>query len=269
MNKTPFRHLALLPAAFLTVFLAACGGGRSAKATTPASEEATAMLENTDWILVELNGKPFEAGTSLKTPTLRFDDETGMVAGNSGVNQYGGSYTVRGDSIEFGPMRSTMMAGPPEAMDLEQAFLAALVGQTGWRIADGRLEFSEGESVAAAFVVAPSAAKAVVSGTVVYRERMMLRPGSVLEVTLEDVSLADVPARQIATYRKEDPGSPPFPFELLYDPGTIDERHTYAVRARITVEEQLRFTSDTTYPVITRGHGNKVEILVKGVPTAD
>lgn len=269
MKKTPFRHLALLPAAYLTVFLAACGGGRSAKATAPASEEVTAMLENTDWILVELNGKPFEAGTTLKAPSLRFDGETGMVAGNSGVNQYGGGYTLKGDSIEFGPMRSTMMAGPPEAMDLEQSFLAALAGQTGWRIADGRLELSAGESVTAAFVVAPSAAMALVSGTVVYRERMMLRPGSVLEVTLEDVSLADAPARQIATYRKEDPGSPPFPFELVYDPGTIDERHTYGVRARITMGEQLRFTSDTTYPVITRGHGNKVEILVKGVGTTE
>ena len=93
----------------------------------------------------------------------------------------------------------------------------------------------------------------------------MLTPGSVLEVVLEDVSLADAPAVQVAMYRKEDPGSPPFAFELPYDPAEIDGRHTYGVRARITVEGRLRFVSDTAHHVITRGAGSQVEILVKGV----
>jgi putative lipoprotein len=228
-------------------------------------DEPAMTLENTDWILVELGGESVEADVPLKAPTLRFDSETGMVAGNSGVNQYGGGYTLTDGVLAFGPMRSTMMAGPPEAMALEQAFLAALSGQKGWRILEGRFELLEADKVTAVFVVAPAPARAVVSGTVSYREKIRLRPGSVLEVTLEAISKQDVKAEVLASFRQEDPAGPPFAFELKYDPAVIDPRFTYSVRARITRDGKLIFTSDTIHPVITRDHGNQVEIPVIGV----
>jgi uncharacterized lipoprotein YbaY len=52
-------------------------------------------------------------------------------------------------------------------------------------------------------------------------------------VTLADVSLADAPAQMIARQVIAEPGQPPIPFELRYDPATIIPNHTYAVQARI------------------------------------
>lgn len=111
-----------------------------------------------------------------------------------------------------------------------------------------------------------TAVDSTVRGTATYRERMALPPGAVLEVTLQDVSLADAPARVLGTARTENPGNPPFSFEISYDPGQIDDRHTYAVRATIRVDDTLMFTTDTTYPVLTRGAGNEVEVVMIRAP---
>ena len=50
----------------------------------------------------------------------------GQVSGQAGVNSFGGSARVDGDRITIGPLRTTRMAGSPEAMDAEAAFLGAL-----------------------------------------------------------------------------------------------------------------------------------------------
>jgi putative lipoprotein len=110
-----------------------------------------------------------------------------------------------------------------------------------------------------------ASAEDVIRGTAFYRERIALRPGAVLEVTLEDVSRMDVPAEVIASVRIENTGNPPFRFEIPYDPAAIDERHTYSVRARITADEALLFTTDQVYTVLTRGAGTEVELLLRGI----
>ena len=89
---------------------------------------------------------------------------------------------------------------------------------------------------------------AQVTGTLMYRERVALRPGSVAEVWLLDTSLADAPAVEIAYQKIEDPGNPPIPFVLDYDPQEIREGMQYGVRATIRQADQLLFTSDTHYP---------------------
>jgi putative lipoprotein len=88
---------------------------------------------------------------------------------------------------------------------------------------------------------------AQVTGTLMYRERVALRPGSVAEVWLLDTSL---------------PGNPPIPFVLDYDPQEIREGMQYGVRATIRQADQLLFTSDTHYPVLTRGAGNTAEVML-------
>lgn len=91
-----------------------------------------------------------------------------------------------------------------------------------------------------------------VTGTVSYRERIALPAGSVVTVTLQDVSLADAPAKVIAKHRFETSGKQvPFDFELAYHTSKIDSRHRYSVSARIEVNGKLRFITDTSYPVIT------------------
>ena len=91
-------------------------------------------------------------------------------------------------------------------------------------------------------------------------------PGAVATVTLEDVSRMDVTAEVIASRQIEMTGQVPIPFRLPYDPDSIIEKHSYSVRATIHVRGQLVFTTDTNYPVITRGTGTDVELLLKRVP---
>jgi len=91
-----------------------------------------------------------------------------------------------------------------------------------------------------------------VTGTLAYRERIALPDNAVVTVTLQDVSLADAPAKVIAKHRFETNGAQvPFEFDLAYDTNKIEARHRYSVGARIEVDGQLRFITDTSYPVIT------------------
>lgn len=108
-----------------------------------------------------------------------------------------------------------------------------------------------------------------VTGTVSYRQRIALRPGSVVEVSLLDTSRADAPAATIAQTTIENPGSPPIPFTLDYDPGKIDERMSYSVRATIRSGDKMMFTTDTNYAVLTRGAGNTADLMLVAVNMPD
>lgn len=114
-----------------------------------------------------------------------------------------------------------------------------------------------------------------ITGTLTYRERMMLTPEASVTVTLQDVSLADAPAKTIAELTLDNPGQVPIPFELEYDPEVIDERMSYSMHAQISDSDGLMFVNDTHTPVLTRGGGNEVEIKLIRIrrptvsPTAD
>lgn len=103
---------------------------------------------------------------------------------------------------------------------------------------------------------------AQVTGTLMYRERIALPPGAVAKAWLLDTSLADAPAVEIAYQEIEDPGVPPIHFALDFDPSKIDERKQYGVRATIMLDDRLLFTSDTHYPVLTRGAGNTADVML-------
>lgn len=113
---------------------------------------------------------------------------------------------------------------------------------------------------------ASPAAKAEVTGSVFYRERIMLVPPGVVTVTLADTSLMDAPAKVISTQVIPNVTAPPINFRLAYDPAQIIANHTYSVSARIEVDGKLRFITDTHTPVITRGAPTQVELLAVGVP---
>lgn len=104
-----------------------------------------------------------------------------------------------------------------------------------------------------------------VTGTATYRERIALPPHAVFEASLQDVSRADAPAVVIGTARLDRPGQPPFRFSIPYDPAKINERNSYVMRARVTVDGNLMFTTTQSYPVLTRGNGAAVEMLLQRV----
>lgn len=106
----------------------------------------------------------------------------------------------------------------------------------------------------------------VLSGTVTYRERIMLPDTAVVRVQLQDVSLADAPAKvlgeAVATGK-----SPPYVFAIPYDPDAILPGHRYSVSARITDGDQLMFISTTNNAVFGDGP-DATDILVQRVAEA-
>src|SRR4030095_3774732 len=133
----------------------------------------------------------------------------------------------------------------------------------GKRSTMGLLAFFGGLLAFLLVQAAPGAAQ--VKGTASYRERIALTPDAVFEVMLEDVSKADAPAIVVGSVRIDKPGQVPIQFEIPFDPARIDQSRSYSVRARIMVGQQLLFTTDEAYPVLTRGHDNEVQIMLRMV----
>ncbi len=110
-----------------------------------------------------------------------------------------------------------------------------------------------------------SPAVALIEGSVMYRERIMLPPGVEVEVQLQDISRADAGATVLSSVQLTPQGGPPYAFAIEYDPATIDPRMRYALRATISRGEQLLYTSND---YIDPFKGNPVEIMVQRVPEA-
>jgi len=115
------------------------------------------------------------------------------------------------------------------------------------------------------FLVQAAPVAAQLKGTATYRERIALTPDAVFEAMLEDVSKADAPAVVVGSVRTDKADQVPIRFEIPFDPARIDQSHSYSVRARIVVAQRLLFTTDQAYPVLTRGHGNEVEMMLRMV----
>lgn len=103
-----------------------------------------------------------------------------------------------------------------------------------------------------------------ISGIVFYRERIALHPDAEVQITLEDVSLADAPSKVIAQQTFTSDGDQvPLDFELSYDANEIQPNHRYSVRAQIRLEGELIYTTDSSYPVITDVHStDNVQLLL-------
>lgn len=103
-----------------------------------------------------------------------------------------------------------------------------------------------------------------VSGTITYLVRMALPPQATIQVQLQDVSLADAPAKVIAEAKFPlGDKQVPVPFTLKYDAEKIDPKHRYSVSARVMVGAELKFVTDQAYSVITEGNPTKVDLILK------
>ncbi|MES2870599.1 MAG: YbaY family lipoprotein [Pseudomonadota bacterium] len=85
------------------------------------------------------------------------------------------------------------------------------------------------------------APQASLDGEVFYLQRIALPPTATLQVSLQDVSLADAPAVTLAQQSGPIKGQVPLPFHLTYDPSQVKPGHTYAISARIEQDGQLLF----------------------------
>jgi putative lipoprotein len=202
------------------------------------------------------------SGTEL---TATFGDD-GTVRGSTGCNELRGPYKIDGERIALGPFASSRRACLlPEAGTQEQAFLTALAASARFEIVGDRLTLRDGNG-ATQVVMIRASGSAAVTGTVTYRERIALPANAVVQVSLQNASRADTTATVLGEQSIDMAGRQvPIPFEIAYDPANIDLRMTYTVRARITVDGQLLFTSTTSIQVITHGRPSEVEIVVERV----
>lgn len=92
------------------------------------SRPASSPIGN--WRLASLGGA--ETPASITT-TMEIASD-GRVSGRGGCNGFGGNATIRGRTIRFSRMVSTMMACAPEVMDQEQRFLKTLERVQRWTI---------------------------------------------------------------------------------------------------------------------------------------
>ena len=100
------------------------------------------------------------------------------------------------------------------------------------------------------------------TGSITYREKIALPPDAELEINLVDISIADISAKVIAQKKSFITTQVPISFVLEYPMKDIQEGMTYSVSARITQAGQLLFISDRVTPVLTRGKGNRVNLML-------
>lgn len=102
----------------------------------------SASLVGTNWSVLNYNnGKDALVSALLDSQITALFGEDGTMSGNSSCNTYSGPYKVDGQSIQIGPLASTMMAcaQPEGLMEQEAAYLAALGKATNYKIEGDQL----------------------------------------------------------------------------------------------------------------------------------
>ena len=108
---------------------------------------AAASLQGTKWILTEVAGKAAIGNQAF----FRMDGASGTSGGNTGVNVFNATYTLSGTNLDITTGVQTMIAGSPEMMEQERAFLNALQEATTFRVSGNRLELIGNGQVLARF----------------------------------------------------------------------------------------------------------------------
>lgn len=123
--------------------------GNQILATFTADEQA---LAGTEWgVTMYNNGQEAVVGVIEGSEITILFGEDGELSGSAGCNQYIGSYTVDGSTIQIGQLGSTMRfcAEPEGVMEQEQAFLAALESAATFTVEGDALEMrTAGDAIA-------------------------------------------------------------------------------------------------------------------------
>ena len=93
-----------------------------------------------------------------------------------------------------------------------------------------------------------------------------LPEGAVVEVRLQDTSIADAPAVTLGEQVIPDARHLPVAFRIPYDPADIDERFEYSLQASVTLDGRLLYINDTVHLVLTGGASEDLDVEVIRVP---
>ena len=96
-------------------------------------------FERTRWHVTAINGHATPAAGDYH---LEFTN--GQISGRFGCNGWGGNYSVSGQTVTAGQVRSTLMACAVPAMSFESQGLAVLQQPMHWTLAANRATLSNG-----------------------------------------------------------------------------------------------------------------------------
>jgi len=133
----PARSLAV-GLVVLALSASACDATGSAASGSPEPTPPT-DLSGTNWVLVSVGG-----ANVAESPPAGLAFETGArVSGSTGCNSFGGTFSIDGSSLAFGPLATTKRGCERPLMDQERAVLDGLAGAAGWAVDDaGRLHLT-------------------------------------------------------------------------------------------------------------------------------
>lgn len=123
--------------------------------TLAYEKAAEVALPGTSWNVTNYNNGVGAVTTPVEGSQLTITFGTdGTVSGDAGVNRYQGSVEIDGEAIAFGPLATTKMAGDPDLMAQEAAFVKALEASTQWAVVRGMLELRDADGAAMVFATA-------------------------------------------------------------------------------------------------------------------
>ena len=120
--------------------VAGCGAGGSSE----GGGDDVALLESAGWQAAEIGGQAVLSGADAADVTAVF--AAGELSGSGGVNRYTTTYEATADgAITIAMPAATLMAGPPAAMEQEQAYFGALERATGFSVTADSLTLTDDE----------------------------------------------------------------------------------------------------------------------------
>lgn len=141
VSRIPTRMLAGLALAVATI-----AAGHGCSSTSPGGMPVSIADIRGDWILTRISGKPIQPPASGRLPSLKLESD-GKVSGFAGVNRLASSVDVAGlarGEFKLKPAAVTKMAGPPDAMKIENDYLAALNKVTTSKMDASELSLGDG-----------------------------------------------------------------------------------------------------------------------------
>jgi heat shock protein HslJ len=136
------EHEVIVISKFLNVTPGAtCAGGDVLGAGEATGGPTPTSVEGVDWVLERVADKTIDPAAPKK-PSLRLDTAEKKMSGFAGCNRMFGSYELDGTSLHFGSVGATRMMCP-DAMEIENAFMAALSATRSYMLKDGALALAD------------------------------------------------------------------------------------------------------------------------------
>jgi heat shock protein HslJ len=112
----------------MRIFLFVFGFFALVDCSSSQNVDMTASLENTNWILIAMDEKPYKPNDVAKPVTLTLQSDGNRITGFGGCNAFSGSYHLNGDSIQFTILSTKMYCN--ETMHVEDYLFKALTKTT-------------------------------------------------------------------------------------------------------------------------------------------